>query len=192
MFSRQSYCLRMTWHPRQLAQQTGRTFVVTGANSGIGLVTARELARAGAAVILGCRDPERGERALGEVRAAASGADVELGRLDLADLASVRDFASVVSERVSSLDGLVNNAGVMAPPRERDRRRLRVAARHEPPGPLRADWTAARHTPGRQERPCHDRLLDGSQDRLDRFRRSPGRAELQPLATLRPVEARRV
>lgn len=106
------------WSTSDIPSQEGRTWVVTGATSGIGLVTARELARAGAAVILGCRDPQRSERALSEVRAVASGADVELGRLDLADLASVRDFASVVSERVPSLDGLVNNAGVMAPPRE--------------------------------------------------------------------------
>jgi NAD(P)-dependent dehydrogenase (short-subunit alcohol dehydrogenase family) len=106
------------WSHEDIPAQAGRTWVVTGANSGIGLVTARELARAGATVILGCRDPERGQRALEDVSEAASGPDPRLARLDLADLRSVRDFASVVSESVESLDGLVNNAGVMAPPRE--------------------------------------------------------------------------
>ncbi|MDQ3729391.1 MAG: oxidoreductase [Actinomycetota bacterium] len=106
------------WSAADIPSQANRTWVVTGANSGIGFVTARELARAGARVILGCRDPERGERALSEVRSAASGPEPELGQLDLADLGSVRDFAAVVTERVKSLDGLVNNAGVMAPPRE--------------------------------------------------------------------------
>lgn len=108
----------MSWSANDIPTQEGRTWAVTGANSGIGLVTARELARAGAAVILGCRDPERGKRALEVVSEAASGPEPKLVRLDLADLASVRDFASVVSESVESLDGLVNNAGVMAPPRE--------------------------------------------------------------------------
>ena len=106
------------WSHEDIPSQAGRTWAVTGANSGIGLVTARELARAGATVILGCRDPERGQHALEDVAEAASGPDPQLARLDLADLSSVRDFASVVSESVESLDGLVNNAGVMAPPRE--------------------------------------------------------------------------
>ncbi len=106
------------WSAGDIPDQAGRTWIVTGANSGLGLVTARELARAGAGVILGCRDPERGRRALDDVRDAASGPEPQLMRLDLADLGSVRDFASVVSESAASLDGLVNNAGVMAPPRE--------------------------------------------------------------------------
>ncbi len=105
------------WSEADIPTQTGRTWVVTGANSGLGLVTARELARAGAEVILGCRDPERGKRALEDVSAAASGPKPRLIRLDLADLSSVREFARVVSETVEALDGLVNNAGVMAPPR---------------------------------------------------------------------------
>jgi NAD(P)-dependent dehydrogenase (short-subunit alcohol dehydrogenase family) len=105
------------WSHEDVPSQAGRTWAVTGANSGIGLVTARELARAGATVILGCRDPERGQEALEDVSAVASGPAPQLTRLDLADLSSVRDFSSVVSESVESLDGLVNNAGVMAPPR---------------------------------------------------------------------------
>lgn len=106
------------WSEADIPSQAGRTWAVTGANSGLGLVTARELARAGATVVLGCRDPERGERALEDVSEAATGETPRLVRLDLADLNSVRDFASVVSESIDSLDGLVNNAGVMAPPRE--------------------------------------------------------------------------
>jgi len=106
------------WSLENIPSQAGRTWVVTGANSGIGLVTARELARAGARVILGCRNPERGQAALEDVRGAASGTEPELAQLDLADLGSVRDFANTVSGSVEGLDGLVNNAGVMAPPRE--------------------------------------------------------------------------
>jgi NAD(P)-dependent dehydrogenase (short-subunit alcohol dehydrogenase family) len=104
------------WGASDIPPQEGRRWVVTGANSGIGLVTARELARAGGQVVLGCRDPERGEAALEDVRAAASGAQPELGQLDLADLASVRAFAAQVAGQ-GALDGLINNAGVMAPPR---------------------------------------------------------------------------
>lgn len=108
----------MSWSAENIPSQAGKTWVVTGANSGIGLVSARELARAGATVVMACRNPEKGEAALAGVREDVPDADVSLARLDLADLSSVRDFASVFSEQNGSLDGLLNNAGVMAPPRE--------------------------------------------------------------------------
>jgi NAD(P)-dependent dehydrogenase (short-subunit alcohol dehydrogenase family) len=82
--------------------------VVTGANSGLGLATARELARAGARVVLAVRDPSRGERA-----AATLDGEVEVRRLDLADLGSVRAFAA---QWTGDLDVLVNNAGIMMVP----------------------------------------------------------------------------
>ena len=88
--------------------QAGRTVVVTGANSGLGLATARELARAGARVVLAVRDPSRGEQA-----AATLVGEVEVRRLDLADLASVRAFAA---QWTGDLDVLVNNAGIMMVP----------------------------------------------------------------------------
>ena len=91
--------------------------VVTGANSGLGLVTSRELARAGAFVVLASRDTAKGERAAAEIRAAATGAELEVAPLDLADLGSVRAFADKVAAERGQLDLLVNNAGVMAPPR---------------------------------------------------------------------------
>jgi NAD(P)-dependent dehydrogenase (short-subunit alcohol dehydrogenase family) len=97
-----------TWSTADIPSQAGRTVVVTGANSGLGLVTARELARAGARVVLAVRDPARGERA-----AATVSGDVEVRRLDLADLASVRAFAAGWS---GDLDVLVNNAGIMMVP----------------------------------------------------------------------------
>ncbi len=101
------------WTAADIPDQSGRTAVVTGANSGLGLITARELARAGATVVLACRDTGKGERALQSFR--GSGARVE--RLDLADLASVREFASRLADSVARLDLLVNNAGIMAAPR---------------------------------------------------------------------------
>lgn len=106
------------WTHSDVPSQAGRTWVVTGANSGIGLVTARELARAGAEVILGCRNPERGKQALDTVAGATTGPEPRLVQLDLADLASVRTFAGSVSESSESIHGLVNNAGVMATPRK--------------------------------------------------------------------------
>ncbi len=106
------------WTADQIPDQTGRTAVVTGANSGLGLVTARELARSGATVVLACRNLEKGERALAEVRAVArDAAQPRLEVLDLSTLSSVADFAARLSEQQTSLDLLVNNAGVMAPPR---------------------------------------------------------------------------
>lgn len=102
------------WSVQNIPDQRGRTAVVTGANSGLGYVTARELARKGARVVLACRSEARGRDAVERLRGEVPGVDVELGRLDLGDLASVREFAgSLPYER---LDLLVNNAGVMAMP----------------------------------------------------------------------------
>ncbi len=97
--------------------QHGRTVVVTGANSGLGLVTAQRLAAAGARVLLACRNPERAAAALDEVRSVATGADPETVPLDLADLDSVEHAAAQIDERVHTVDILVNNAGIMAPPK---------------------------------------------------------------------------
>ncbi len=99
------------WTSSELADQSGKTVIVTGANSGLGEVTARELARAGARVVLACRNTQAGEEA-----ASRMSGDVEVRGLDLADLDSVRAFAAATTGPV---DILINNAGVMAtPPRK--------------------------------------------------------------------------
>jgi NAD(P)-dependent dehydrogenase (short-subunit alcohol dehydrogenase family) len=95
------------WTAADLPSFAGRTVIVTGANSGLGEVTARELARAGATVILAVRNEEKGRAA-----AATMPGDTEVRRLDLQDLASVRAFANGVAK----VDVLVNNAGIMAVP----------------------------------------------------------------------------
>ncbi|KZB85819.1 oxidoreductase [Amycolatopsis regifaucium] len=106
------------WTEADIPDQTGRIAFVTGANSGLGLRTAEVLAEKGARVLLGCRSPERGAKALEQVRTAATGAAPELVRLDLADLASVREAVKKVEElSENKLDLLINNAGVMATPR---------------------------------------------------------------------------
>ena len=105
------------WTADQIPDQSGRVAVVTGANSGLGLITARELARAGARVVLACRNTDKGATALREVTAAAPGAQAELAALDLASLESIRSFAQEFTKAHDGLDLLINNAGVMAPPR---------------------------------------------------------------------------
>ncbi|MCX4626792.1 oxidoreductase [Streptomyces sp. NBC_01443] len=104
------------WNAENIPDQSGRTAVVTGANSGIGYVAARELARRGADVVLACRSAARGRAAVVRLRAEVPGAEVEFVPLDLADLDSVREFAKACGQRRPSLDLLVNNAGVMALP----------------------------------------------------------------------------
>ena len=99
------------WTARDVPDQSGRSVVVTGANSGIGFQAARVLAERGADVVLAVRDITRGEAAAGRI-----GGSVQVQRLDLADLASVRAFAAAAPERI---DVLVNNAGVMALPERR-------------------------------------------------------------------------
>jgi len=102
------------WSAKDIPDQRGRVAVVTGANSGIGFVAARELARRGARVLLACRRGQRGVAALARLRAEVPGAEAEYRRLDLADLASVRSFAERYDH--DRLDLLINNAGVMAVP----------------------------------------------------------------------------
>jgi len=97
------------WGLADLPDQRGRTAIVTGANSGLGAATARTLAHSGARVVLACRDVAKGEAAAASMIGA-----VEVRQLDLASLDGVRAFAAGVEEPV---DVLVNNAGVMAPPR---------------------------------------------------------------------------
>jgi NAD(P)-dependent dehydrogenase (short-subunit alcohol dehydrogenase family) len=108
------------WGAADIPDQSGRTVLVTGANSGLGLRTAIMLAGRGARVLMACRDLRRGRAALEQVRSVAGGADATLVQLDLADLASVRQAAGEVRTITADrLDLLVNNAGVMASPPRR-------------------------------------------------------------------------
>ncbi|MCG6495538.1 oxidoreductase [Kitasatospora sp. A2-31] len=104
------------WSAEHIPDQTGRVFVVTGASSGLGLATTRALTRRGATVVLAVRDEQKGRRAARELAAERPDARLEVRRLDLADLDSVRAFARGVHADHPRLDVLVNNAGVMAPP----------------------------------------------------------------------------
>lgn len=99
------------WTSADLPSFTGRSVVVTGANSGLGLITARELARVGAKVIVAVRNLDKGTAAA----ATMTGGTVEVRKLDLQDLASVHEFA----DTVETVDVLVNNAGIMAVPLSR-------------------------------------------------------------------------
>ncbi len=99
------------WTAADIPSQVGRTVVVTGANSGIGLAATRELARAGAHVVMACRNVAKGDQA-----AANLPGSVQVKALDLADLASVRAFAAGLDGPV---DVLINNAGLMAVPEQR-------------------------------------------------------------------------
>lgn len=121
------------WGVGDVPDQSGRTILITGANSGLGLQMARVLAGRGATVLMGCRDPQRGQAALERVRSHAVGADVTLIPLDLADLTSVRKAAQDVRTRTGDrLDVLVNNAGVMATPPRRtvDGFELQIGTNH--------------------------------------------------------------
>jgi NAD(P)-dependent dehydrogenase (short-subunit alcohol dehydrogenase family) len=105
------------WTTKDIPDLAGRIAVVTGANSGLGLEAATALARAGARVVLACRNGGKGAGALDRIRRDVPAGEVELHLLDLADLASVRRFAADFATEHEGLDILLNNAGVMAIPR---------------------------------------------------------------------------
>ena len=101
---------------RSQARLDGKTVIITGANTGIGLETAVDMAKRNARVILACRSEERGERAAVEVRKRSGNDNAVFVQLDLASLDSVREFAAKILEEEPRIDILINNAGVMAVP----------------------------------------------------------------------------
>lgn len=106
------------WTAADIPDQTGRRAIVTGANSGLGFETALALAAHGAAVTMAVRDLAKGDAAAQQIRARAPESSVEVRRLDLAELASIDEFAWLWREsHPDGLDLLINNAGIMAIPR---------------------------------------------------------------------------
>ena len=107
------------WGVEQIPDQSGRTAVITGANSGLGRAAARELACHGARVVLACRDLDKGALTMQSLRSELPRAELALLELDLASLRSVQEFADrfLTCDQDGGLDLLINNAGVMAPPR---------------------------------------------------------------------------
>ena len=106
------------WTSDDVPGQHGRLAVVTGANTGLGFETARVLAARGAAVVLAVRDTEKGKAAAARIAGAAPGATVMVQHLDLASLESIRAAAGELRAKHPGIDLLINNAGVMFPPRE--------------------------------------------------------------------------
>jgi protochlorophyllide reductase len=122
----------VSWTTASIPDLSGRLALVTGASSGLGLETCRALAAHGATVLMACRSLQRGEAARQALLPDLNGGALDLLDLDLADLASVRRAAAEVGERYGRLDLLINNAGVMAPPRtlSRDGFELQFATNH--------------------------------------------------------------
>ncbi len=110
-------CCMDRWTAEKIPDQTGKSFLVTGANSGLGYVTARELARHGAHVIMAVRNEEKGREALKTIQGELPQARLELRRVDLSDLESVHRLADGLTSEGIAIDVLVNNAGIMMPPR---------------------------------------------------------------------------
>lgn len=108
----------MAWDPAELPDAHGRTVVITGGNAGVGYFTGEQLARAGAHVVLACRDPEHAEAAVAAIRRRVRGARVEATPLDVTDRGSIDALADALLER-ERVDALVLNAGMVHPPRDR-------------------------------------------------------------------------
>ena len=105
------------WEFNDVPDQTGKVAIITGGNSGIGLETARLLLRRGATVILAVRNSIKGSEAMSDLTSSEPGSSVEVAHLDLADLASIEDFANWFKASGMKLDMLINNAGIMGIPR---------------------------------------------------------------------------
>ena len=101
----------------EIGMQENKVFLVTGANSGLGYETSKFLLAKGATIIMCCRDLSRGERAKQELLKFNFPGNIELFELDLSDLSKVRSSAQIIKNKFNSLDVLINNAGIMAPPK---------------------------------------------------------------------------
>ena len=101
----------------EIKLQNGRVFLVTGANSGLGYETTKFLLEKGATVIMCCRDILKGEKAKEELQKFNFSGKIELVKLDLSDLKTVKKFAESIKNKFNYLDVLINNAGIMAPPK---------------------------------------------------------------------------
>jgi NAD(P)-dependent dehydrogenase (short-subunit alcohol dehydrogenase family) len=124
--------MRNDWNLSNIPHLSGRLALVTGANAGIGFITARELARRGATVLLGVRDLDKGEDAQRRIRSVLPDADTRLLHLDLSNLRSVEEAAEDIRRSYTTLDLLINNAGVMIPPltRTADGFELQIGVNH--------------------------------------------------------------
>ncbi len=111
------YVLAMAWTEKDVPDQSGRVAIVTGSNTGLGYDTARVLAARGARVVMACRDTAKGDAAAARIRAQSSGAQVDVRKLDLGSLESVRRAAAELAAEFPRIDLLINNAGVMYPPK---------------------------------------------------------------------------
>lgn len=107
----------MPWTENDIPNQSGRLAIVTGSNTGLGYDTARALAEHGASVVLAVRDTAKGDAAAARIRDRHPGADVTVRRLDLGSLASVKESAATMAAEYPRIDLLINNAGVMYPPK---------------------------------------------------------------------------
>ncbi|MDA0642144.1 MULTISPECIES: SDR family NAD(P)-dependent oxidoreductase [Nonomuraea] len=156
----------------QVPDQSGKLAVVTGVNSGTGQAAATKLAASGARVILAVRTVAKGEQARAEILRAHPAAQMEVRRIDLADLTSVQEFADALIAGGRPLDMLLNNAGVMFPPvRHETVERVRAAAGQQLPRPVRADRAAAAAAAAGARRACGDHEQRHGRPRHDRLRR---------------------
>ncbi|MCI5047797.1 MAG: oxidoreductase [Aquisalinus sp.] len=105
------------WKAEDMPDVSGRRFVITGGNSGIGFEAARILGGAGAEVIILCRNPEKADKAVSSVKQEAPQADIRAMGLDLADLSSVERSATNLTKEIDGIDALILNAGIMMPPK---------------------------------------------------------------------------
>ncbi|GAA5236357.1 SDR family NAD(P)-dependent oxidoreductase [Verticiella sediminum] len=104
------------WRVADIPAQNGRIFLVTGGTSGMGYEDAKALAAAGAQVVIAARNPQRGQEAIERIQQEVPGAQVQFEAIDLADLSSVRALGQRLGTTLPRLDGLINNAAIMAPP----------------------------------------------------------------------------
>ncbi|MCE9514977.1 MAG: SDR family NAD(P)-dependent oxidoreductase, partial [Mycobacterium sp.] len=108
----------MAWTENDVPDQRGRLAIVTGSNTGLGYDTARVLAARGAKVVMAVRDTAKGDAAAARIREITPGADIAVTKLDLGSLASVRESGAELGAAYPRIDLLINNAGVMYPPKQ--------------------------------------------------------------------------